>query len=236
MSGSEPSAAGPDREERRKESIQRNKEVFSDSPYFADAERGMAWQWEHIIWPRIRAGDFRCVLELAPGHGRNSERLAAHAEELHLVDLNAPCIDACRRRFARYEGPCRIRYHVNDGESLDAIADGSVTLVYSWDAVVHMDRTVVAAYLREFARVLVPGGHGFVHHSHWGSREPASRFQENPSWRSNGSRESFAEDAAAAGLLIVSQELLDWDGVPELDCISIFQRPGSPSESTQPRV
>jgi ubiquinone/menaquinone biosynthesis C-methylase UbiE len=194
-------------------------DAHSGGTYFQEAEAGMQRQWEDVIWPLIRDADFASVLELAPGHGRNTVRLLDHAGQIDLVDVNAGCIDHCRGRFA---GDARVRFHVNDGLTLSSIASDTVSFIYSWDAVVHFDREIVASYVREFARVLAPGGRGFIHHSNHGKIAPQSTWRDNPHWRSNMTRELFAHFCAGAGLEITSQRLLPWGDVE--DCLSLFRK------------
>src|SRR5579863_6764547 len=67
--------------------------------YFAHAEEFMPMQWERTIWPIIENEDFTSTLELACGHGRNTEFLRRYAKSIDLVDVNQTCIDACERRF-----------------------------------------------------------------------------------------------------------------------------------------
>ena len=82
-----------------------------------------------------------------------------------VVDMSDKCIDACKRRF---RGLDHVRYHVNDGRSLDAIEDGSIDFVFSFDSLVHAEADVVEAYLAQLERKLRPGGVGFIHHSNLG--------------------------------------------------------------------
>ena len=117
-----------------------------------------------------------------------------------------------------------MHYYVGDGRSLAGIADASISFVYSWDAMVHFDKRVVREYVREFARVLEPGGTGFVHHSNFGTVSSSENWLENPSWRSNMTRELFADYCAEMGLEVVDQKLLDWF-LDDLDCISTFRKP-----------
>ena len=93
-------------------------------------------------------------------------------DELVVVDLADRCIDACKERF---RAESHIRYHVNDGQSLDAIADGSIDFVFSYDSLVHAESDVLRAYLSQLGRKLAPDGAGFFHHSNLGSfRDPAT--------------------------------------------------------------
>ncbi|MCA9509348.1 MAG: methyltransferase domain-containing protein [Myxococcota bacterium] len=219
----EPARLVPDEDVIRRQ-IDECREAHDEVGYYGAAEPGIDGQWRDLIWPAIERADFRSVLELAPGHGRNTAKLLEHAREIHLVDVNKSCIKACRKRFGDGTPSCRLHYHVNDGRSLAGIADASITFVYSWDAMVHFDKRVVREYVREFARVLAPGGTGFVHHSNFGTVSSSERWLENPSWRSNMTRELFADYCEEAGLEVVEQRLLDWF-LEDLDCISTFRKP-----------
>ncbi len=206
--------------------VEECRRLHDGSGYYAVAEPDMDLQWQQTIHPMIRDSDFRAVLELAPGHGRNTRKLLELAREIHLVDVNRSCIDACRRRFGAGTAACRLHYHVNDGCSLPFLPDASLTFVYSWDSMVHFDRRVVRRYVHEFARALAPGGTGFVHHSnHGASPDHHETFTENPCWRSNVSAALFAGYCAEAGLEVIEQRLLDWF-VKDLDCLSRFRKPG----------
>ena len=213
-------------EARKARNVAENRVSWSDSDYYDLAEEAMEMQWGHIA-PILRGHDLENVLELAPGHGRNTERLKEICGELHLVDLNESCIEHCRRRFADHTGDCRISYYVNDGSSLSMLADGSITFVYSFDSMVHFDRLVVREYVREFARVMRPGAHGLVHYSNYGAKcaDPDSTWLENPHARSTMSRELFESYCADAGLEIVGHRLVDWEEVEELDCLTLFRKP-----------
>jgi ubiquinone/menaquinone biosynthesis C-methylase UbiE len=193
--------------------------------YFDVAERWMAEQWDWYIRPNIEGGDFSRVLELAPGYGRNTARLARLANEIHLVDVNESCIQRCKQRFGKQAGGCKLFYYVNDGKSLANLPAEYFTFVYSWDSMVHFDRLVVRDYVAEFARVLAPGARGFVHHSNYGVVTESMDWQKNPAWRSNMTRGLFLDYCEIAGLEITSQQYLDWERHRHLDCMSNFRKP-----------
>ncbi len=195
------------------------------SEWFEAAEASMEAQWKDPIWPLIRRADLTSTLEIAPGAGRNSARLAQHARTLHLVDLNRYALERCRQRFAQWRGPCEIRYHENDGKSLRFLADDSISLVYSWDSMVHFERTVVADYVREFARVMRPGAWGFVHHSNYGETSADPDIERAPHMRSNLTAELFGRYCSGSGLLRTHFLVFDWGGTPRSDCISLFLKP-----------
>lgn len=218
---------------------------------------GPAQQWWFTLYPRIRRWlPAKRILELAPGHGRWSQFLRAHCEELVLVDMSAECIEACRARLG--DGP-GVRFHVNDGRSLAAVEDGSVDFAFSFDSLVHSDPEVVRGYVQELQRKLVPGGAGFIHHSHLGSRPIARTAVQHVLKRLPGrvraglsrrgltpqfggrdlhmTAELFAAACREAGLDCVGQELIDWVGVAlaPCDCLSTFinRPPGQPPRVVQ---
>ncbi len=193
--------------------------------WFDEAEASMESQWNDPIWPLIRRADFTTTLEIAPGAGRNSARLKEHARTLHLVDLNRYALDRCRQRFRDHHGPCAIRYHENDGQSLSFLPDRSISLAYSWDSMVHFERSVVAQYVREFARVMQPGAWGFVHHSNYGTISDDPDIERAPHLRSNLTADLFGAYCRENGLERTNFLVFDWGGVANTDCISLFFKP-----------
>jgi SAM-dependent methyltransferase len=189
--------------------------------YFADAEVEMQSQWDDIIWPLIKEFDFDSVLELAPGAGRNTERLCQVSKRLYAVDYNAYAIEQSRERLGPSYAGCAIEYHVNNGSDISMIADDSISAIYCWDAAVHFDKDILGNYVPEFARVLRDGGKGFVHHSNLGDRAHKN-IKKNPGWRSNMSKESFAEMCRTSGLRVVAQVDIPWRDIT--DCITVFEK------------
>ncbi|GEM_PF-1550307 len=188
--------------------------------YFDLAEPAMESQWDEYIYPNIKNFDLSICLELAPGHGRNTNKLKQYAKEIHLVDVNQSCIDACKERFGDKNENCNFFYYVNDGHTLKEIGDNMIQFVYSWDAVVHFDKLVVKDYVKEFFRIMRLGSYGFIHHSNYGKINSSSEWMKNPGWRSNMTAELFVEYCDEFGLQILKQQIINND----LDCISIFSK------------
>lgn len=196
--------------------------------YFTDAEPHMQAQWDEIIYPLVKESDFSKTLDLACGHGRNSEFLRRHARELYMVDINASCIRECQSRFGTEKDGCKFFYYTTVGNNVAMIGDNSLTLVYSWDSMVHFDKLVMSDYVTDIARVLCPGGTAFLHHSNYGSLAPDSDWATNPGTRSDMSGELMKEFAESAGLLVVSQHIqgrAERRGLDGLDCVSILLKP-----------
>ena len=185
-----------------------------------------AHMWYGTILPRIlRAVPCDHILEIAPGHGRCTQFLRLCCRRLSVVDLVPDCIGACRARFGEGAG---IEYHVNDGRSLPMIGAASVDLVFSWDSLVHVERDVIESYVDEIARVLRPGGRGFLHHSNLGGApagDETAAGGDDHARAPSMSAVAFAEACRAAGLHCLSQELIPWGGARMIDCLSFFQRP-----------
>ena len=200
---------------------------WAQGAYYGDAEPYMESQWQEWIYPLIKNADFTNVLELAPGHGRNTEKLRAFAREMHLVDINSTCIEACKKRFEGRGEPPRMYYYVNDGAGLPMSADNSITFFYSWDAMVHFDPVVIRKYVSEFRRVLRPGGFGFCHHSNFGTiaADKEANWLKNPAWRSTMTGQLFRDYCREAGLVIETQKLIPWFNITSMDCISTFRKP-----------
>ncbi|MBI2949236.1 MAG: class I SAM-dependent methyltransferase [Verrucomicrobia bacterium] len=124
---------------------------------------GSETQWWGSLLPRIHAFvPCESILEIAPGYGRWTRFLKDLGQRLTVVDLSAGCIEHCRRRFAASN---HIHYFVNDGQSLDMVADQSIDFVFSFDSLVHAEADVLETYLQQLARKLTRNGAGFIHHS-----------------------------------------------------------------------
>lgn len=202
--------------------------AHAEGGYYADAEPYMRAQWDKVIWPIISDLDFSAVLELAPGHGRNTERLRHLAKSIDLVDVNPNCIEACRSRFGESQEDCRFTYHVTGGNALPSIQSESITLVYTFDSMVHFDKVVVRDYVQEILRVLKPGGSAFLHHSNYGSVAPNSDWAHNPGSRSDMTAELMCRYADEAGLIVSFQRLsgmADGWGQDDLDAFTVLQKP-----------
>jgi SAM-dependent methyltransferase len=194
--------------------------------YFHDAEKFMDVQWG-IIYPLIKDLNFESVLDLACGHGRNGEYLREHTKKLYMVDINQSCIDACKERFGNEKDGTKFFYYVTDGNHLRMIPDSSISLVYSWDSMVHFDKLIVRDYLQEIKRILIPGGSAFLHHSNYGAISPNSDWAHNVGTRSDMSADLMKTFASEVGLDVSNQFLQGrkegW-GLDDLDCVSILRR------------
>jgi len=208
---------------------------------------GVEMQWYASIFPRIHAFiPTSCILEIGPGFGRWTHFLKDLCDRLIVVDLSKKCIRSCQHRFSHCS---HISYHINDGLSLDAVVDGSVDFVFSFDSLVHVEMDVIEVYLKQLALKLTPNGVGFIHHSNM--TEYATYFsllkkipegkiidllsklriiERKSHWRAfSMSADRFARIASDAGLQCISQEIVNWKTSPKrlIDCLSVFTIKGS---------
>ena len=203
---------------------------------------GSDWEWAGCLYPRIRGHlPAERILEIAVGYGRWTEFLLEHCQELVGVDLAPSCVEYCRARFSS----ARASFFVNDGRSLKAVESESVDFVFSFFSLIHVEEDVVQDYLAEIARVLVPSGAGFIHHSNLGSHgtyfravERLPRFLKKglfqaglvdlPQWRAPSvSAEVFRRAASQAGLLCSTQELVNFGSRRLIDCFTTLVKTDS---------
>jgi ubiquinone/menaquinone biosynthesis C-methylase UbiE len=236
-------------------SIDENRTYWGD--YYDWSRGGEEWsdywggpelEWYGSVLPRVhQLVPANTILELAPGFGRWTSYLKDLCSSIILVDLSEKCIDACRERFASLD---HVSYHVNDGCSLDFIADDSIDLVFSFDSFVHVEADTMKAYLEQLARKLKKDGAGFIHHSNLGEyrrlnelvvEHPEVREQllsagldANAHWRApTMSAQLFKELAEQSGLRCMTQEMISWGDSEAskknllIDCFSTFSRSDS---------
>lgn len=111
------------------------------------------WEVYRRHWEQYGMDPEAC-LEIGCGAGRMTRQLAACFRRVHGVDVSEEMVAYARERL----GAGNVDFHVTDGASLP-LADRSVTAVFSTLVFRHFDSTEDgAAYFREIARVLRPGG------------------------------------------------------------------------------
>jgi SAM-dependent methyltransferase len=206
---------------------------------------GTESMWWGSLLPRIHSFvPAARGLELAPGRGRWTQFLKDLCQELVIVDISPACIEACRERFA---GSDNLDCHVGDGKTLPMVADGSIDFAFSFDSLVHAEADVMESYARELGRILTADGIAFLHHSNQGEyAAAASRARRIPNvlrerliergllvntraWRADSTTaKQFRGFCDAAGLAVVSQELITWaHGRHLIDVISVVTPRGS---------
>lgn len=209
-------------------SVQVVGEAWKESPYYEEAERWtwVFWDAAHPFRPWFDRLDLQNVLELACGRGRHSEVIATRATTLTVMDIHQENIDACRQRLSGFPN---VNFICNDGYDYQPVADASVTSILCYDAMVHFSPDLVESYLRDSARVLVPGGMALFHHSNHDSGS-TQHYGLNPCARNAMTLERFNALTIAAGMEPVTSRALDWGGFANLDGLSLVRRPVAASE------
>jgi hypothetical protein len=180
-------------------------------------------QWCWCILPRIRSFvPTGTILEIATGFGRWTGFLGTLCDHYYGIDISAPCIEHCRRRFQRPH----MQFFVNDGSDLSMIADGSVDFAFSFDSLVHVDALVMKAYTNQVIAKLTAKGAAFIHHSNLAARAlPAGR---ETYLRDAGVSAALVRDFVdLAGGQILRQEIVHWGGIDGLDCLTLFSKAGA---------
>jgi hypothetical protein len=209
--------------------------------------------WSFFLYPRIeRFLPASTILEIAPGYGRWTQFLQGLCQSMIAIDISEKCIEHCKVRFA---SSSHVQFYVNDGFSLSVVPDGSVDFAFSFDALVHAEKDVLASYVTQVGKKLTADGIGFFHHSNLGTyrRRLAmlARYRRLPirlrryilredyfqrllsinfgGWRAESMTAGlFRDDCERAGLSCIGQELINWGGGKCLiDAISVFTRRGS---------
>ncbi len=98
---------------------------------------------------RERALDFGC------GAGRMTQAMAASFERADGVDISASMLETARQHN---RVPARCIYHLNHAPDLALFANDTFSFVFTTLVLQHMEPRYAAAYIREFVRVLAPGG------------------------------------------------------------------------------
>jgi len=204
---------------------QQIKRDWACAPYYDLAEKSL-WPFWSEGPPFLRmfdTCDLTSVVELACGHGRHAAYLSEHYQFSHitLVDINQSNIDFCRRRF---DGNDRFSYLTNSGSDLAPLRCSAYTSLFCYDAMVHFEYDDVFAYLKEIHRILRPTGRALLHHSN-NDQNPGARYSDSPCWRNFMSSKLFAHAAIRSGFLVVEQQLVDWAGEAQIDCVTLLVKP-----------
>ncbi len=122
--------------------------------FFRTGQQHVAEHLAHLTRLGIHVAHGRC-LDFGCGVGRVTQALCDHFEECHGVDI-APSMIEWARRFNRHGNRCQ--YHINDAPDLRLFPDASFDLVISLLVLQHIEPVHAKRYIREFVRVVKPGG------------------------------------------------------------------------------
>ena len=102
-----------------------------------------------VAYPRNRALDFGC------GVGRLTQALCYHFNECYGIDI-APSMIELAKTYNRYGSQCK--YYINDSESMNIFESNYFDFIYSKIVLQHIRPEFTKNYLKEFMRIIAPGG------------------------------------------------------------------------------
>jgi SAM-dependent methyltransferase len=123
--------------------------------FFAIGEEEADWLVGYA--DRVSGGELRrgTALDFGCGVGRVTGPLAARFERAIGIDVSEVMVELARRHHS-HRSNCE--FMVNCRDDLDVVESDSVDLLYSKLTLQHMETRHALAYMREFIRVVRPGG------------------------------------------------------------------------------
>lgn len=194
--------------------------------YFDEAEGeeliNIFWGEGSVFKRLFQELDLSNMIELACGRGRHVPNYINLAGHITLVDILQKNIDLCRNRFGDDN---RISYYKNQGYDLKELNDEEYTSIFSYDAMMHFELLDINSYLTDFYRVLKPGGKALLHHSNFDAIY-SGRFGRSMAYgRSFMNYKIFSYLAIHAGFIVLDQQLLRWHNFPDMDCVTLLEKP-----------
>jgi 16S rRNA A1518/A1519 N6-dimethyltransferase RsmA/KsgA/DIM1 with predicted DNA glycosylase/AP lyase activity len=86
----------------------------------------------------------RRILKIAPGFGRWTKFLLPACDKYVGVDLSEKCTEACQKILSDAR---HARFVTNDGQSLEAVEDHTIGLVFSFDSLVHAEYPILGRFV-----------------------------------------------------------------------------------------
>lgn len=147
-----------------------------------DGSATRAWEerlFNHTVAPWLSA-ETR-MLEIGPGGGKWTVRLAPRVEHLTVFDVAEAMIERTRARV-QSEGLDNVSFVLGNGRDMATVPSASLDLVFSYDVFVHIALEDTVAYVAEIARVLKPGGVVVLHHAVADTRAAWDRIESHNEW------------------------------------------------------
>jgi ubiquinone/menaquinone biosynthesis C-methylase UbiE len=178
-------------------------------------------------WIRPNVSPTSVVGEVGTGGGRIARQVAPDVGEFHAFDVAPKMLARAEQSLAAVPS---FHFHVVAKPVLPSLLESTFDFIYSFDVFVHLDLHVQWSYLREFARVLKPGGLAFVHTSNLRSEPGWARFSAQEAYRVEGfyfvTPEMVRELARRAGFE-VEKEIAGTEGnfYYERDYLVLLRKP-----------
>jgi len=131
------------------------------------------------------------VLEVGPGGGKWTVRIAPLVKTVIALDVAASMLDRTRQR-CEAAGITNVEYVVGNGNDFRPVSTASVDLFFSYDVFVHIALEDTFPYTGEIARVLRPGGISVCHYA-VGSTPGAQERVEQYAWWYRGQAHTLGQ-------------------------------------------
>lgn len=128
---------------------------WNQSEFFATGVEEIAQFRERLASLGITLPGGGAALDFGCGVGRLTQALSQWHDEAHGVDISGPMITK-GRELAQAHPNCTL--HLNQNQHLGLFPDQRFDFVYSRIVLQHMEPQLAQNYIREFIRVLKPGG------------------------------------------------------------------------------
>jgi ubiquinone/menaquinone biosynthesis C-methylase UbiE len=123
--------------------------------FFSLGREEIALIMKHISSLDISCLRYRKALDFGCGVGRITQALAPYYDEVNGIDISPSMIELAGT-YNRYGAKCR--YFVNETNDLTLFEDNTFDFIYSIITLQHIKPPYIKGYLKEFVRVLAPGG------------------------------------------------------------------------------
>lgn len=163
-------------------------------------------------------------LDFGCGEGRIIAIVKNEVDYIYGCDINKTAIDKCIERFSG-DDSVHCFQNANGGIQLK---DQTCDVIYSIGTMVHFNLREVYTYLKEFYRILLPGGVGIIHHSNW--RETEDYLCSNSAYSSAYRRGDVgATDISnlcnRIGFEVLIQNKIPWGVIEwDIDCITVCRK------------
>jgi len=104
------------------------------------------------------------VLEIGPGGGKWTVRLAPKVKRVIALDVSEAMLQRTRQR-CESAGLSNVEFVLGNGQDFQPVADESIDFFFSYDVFVHIALEDSWPYTQEMARVLKPDGVGVCHYA-----------------------------------------------------------------------
>lgn len=149
----------------------KNRDDWDPAEFFRTGEEEIANELAYLESLGIEPGH-GTALDFGCGLGRLTQPLADRFDEAVGVDVAASMIAGAR---AANQRGSRCRFVLNERDDLAVFDDGMFDFVLSLLVLQHMPPPLAVGYMREFVRVLKPGGIGYFQITGY-SRNPVKRL------------------------------------------------------------